>query len=91
MWEVARYVYETSICEPRIQITLKEFPPSSFDWRDAQDQGPGECSPVLTILIFTFAQVTFGGNVAYVPQLPWIRNATVRENIVFGSEEDEGR
>jgi len=42
-------------------------------------------------LFLTFAQVAFGGNVAYVPQSPWIRNATVRENIIFGSEEDEER
>jgi ABC-type transport system involved in cytochrome bd biosynthesis fused ATPase/permease subunit len=26
---------------------------------------------------------------AYVPQTAWIRNATLRQNIVFGQEEDE--
>ncbi|KAJ0980468.1 hypothetical protein J5N97_008723 [Dioscorea zingiberensis] len=29
--------------------------------------------------------VTLRGRVAYVPQIPWIFNATVRENILFGS------
>lgn len=71
--------------------SLVEFPSSSFDWRDAQNQGPGGLSPFLTIPLSHIGQVTFGGNVAYVPQSPWIRNATVRENIIFGSEEDEER
>ncbi|KAJ8449899.1 hypothetical protein Cgig2_029261 [Carnegiea gigantea] len=31
------------------------------------------------------------GNVAYVPQVSWIFNATVRENILFGSEYDPAR
>lgn len=26
---------------------------------------------------------------AYVPQSAWIRNATLRENILFGKEDDE--
>ena len=34
-------------------------------------------------------QVTFGGSIAYVPQSPWIRNATLRENVVFGQHDDE--
>lgn len=25
-----------------------------------------------------------GGTVAYAPQTPWIRNATLQDNIVFG-------
>ena len=28
--------------------------------------------------------VTFQGQVAYVPQQAWIRNATVQDNILFG-------
>ncbi|KIY72285.1 multidrug resistance-associated ABC transporter [Cylindrobasidium torrendii FP15055 ss-10] len=36
----------------------------------------------------TEGQVIFGGSVAYVPQAPWIRNATLRENIFFGQPED---
>ncbi|KAG7095244.1 hypothetical protein E1B28_006018 [Marasmius oreades] len=35
--------------------------------------------------------VTFGGTVAYVPQTPWIRNTTLKENILFGQKEDEQR
>ncbi|KAF8880183.1 multidrug resistance-associated ABC transporter [Infundibulicybe gibba] len=37
----------------------------------------------------TQGTVVFGGTVAYVPQTPWIRNATVRENILFGQADDE--
>lgn len=29
--------------------------------------------------------VEIGGSFAYVPQTPWIQNATVQENILFGS------
>ena len=36
-------------------------------------------------------KVRFGGNVSYAPQVPWIRNATLRENILFGQPDDEDR
>jgi hypothetical protein len=36
-------------------------------------------------------QVRFGGNVSYAPQIPWIRNATLRENVLFGQPDDEDR
>jgi ABC-type multidrug transport system fused ATPase/permease subunit len=36
-----------------------------------------------------FLQVVLGGTVAYTPQTAWIRNATVRENILFGQPDDE--
>ncbi|KAF8882128.1 hypothetical protein BD779DRAFT_1675113 [Infundibulicybe gibba] len=39
----------------------------------------------------TQGKVVFGGTVAYVPQTPWIRNATLRENILFGQEDDEDK
>eukprot|EP01104_Vermistella_antarctica_P005283 TRINITY_DN1574_c0_g1_i1.p1 TRINITY_DN1574_c0_g1~~TRINITY_DN1574_c0_g1_i1.p1 ORF type:complete len:1537 (+),score=433.37 TRINITY_DN1574_c0_g1_i1:133-4611(+) len=29
------------------------------------------------------------GSIAYVPQTAWIKNSTLRENIIFGKEEDE--
>lgn len=32
--------------------------------------------------------VTVKGRIAYVPQVPWIMNATVKENILFGFKED---
>ncbi|RDB26371.1 Oligomycin resistance ATP-dependent permease YOR1 [Hypsizygus marmoreus] len=39
----------------------------------------------------TRGEVVFGGSVAYVPQTAWIRNATLRENVVFGQVDDEQR
>uniref|UniRef100_A0A914EEQ2 Multidrug resistance-associated protein 1 n=1 Tax=Acrobeloides nanus TaxID=290746 RepID=A0A914EEQ2_9BILA len=33
--------------------------------------------------------VRVDGNVAYVPQQPWVQNQTVRQNIVFGADYDE--
>ena len=33
--------------------------------------------------------MSFGGNVSYAPQIPWIRNATLRQNILFGQPDDE--
>ncbi|KAF9466027.1 multidrug resistance-associated ABC transporter [Collybia nuda] len=36
-------------------------------------------------------EVVFGGPIAYVPQVPWIQNATFRENIVFGQGDDDKR
>ena len=35
--------------------------------------------------------VTFSGSVGYAPQQAWIQNATVRENILFGTDYDETR
>ncbi|KZS90158.1 multidrug resistance-associated ABC transporter [Sistotremastrum niveocremeum HHB9708] len=35
--------------------------------------------------------VVFSGSVAYVPQTAWIMNATLRENILFGQDNDEDR
>ncbi|KAJ7459489.1 multidrug resistance-associated ABC transporter [Mycena galericulata] len=37
----------------------------------------------------TAGTVTFGGSIAYVPQSAWIRNASLRQNVVFGQEDDE--
>lgn len=34
-------------------------------------------------------QIVLGGQIAYAPQTAWIRNATVRENILFGQPDDE--
>ncbi|KAJ3847227.1 multidrug resistance-associated ABC transporter [Lentinula lateritia] len=36
-------------------------------------------------------EVRFSGSMAYVPQNPWIQNATVRDNIMFGQPEDVRR
>ncbi len=37
------------------------------------------------------AVVSGGGPIGYVPQEPWIINATVRENILLGSDLDAAR
>lgn len=34
-------------------------------------------------------KVVFGGSVAYAPQTPWIMNASLRENVLFGQPDDE--
>ncbi|EIW68338.1 hypothetical protein TREMEDRAFT_32323 [Tremella mesenterica DSM 1558] len=39
----------------------------------------------------TDGKVTFSGSTALCAQTPWIQNATVRENIVFGQQWDEER
>ncbi|KAH8827646.1 multidrug resistance-associated ABC transporter [Flagelloscypha sp. PMI_526] len=39
----------------------------------------------------TEGQVKFGGNIAYVPQVAWIRNQTLRDNILFGQPYDAAR
>ncbi|KAK1229440.1 hypothetical protein PQX77_007488 [Marasmius sp. AFHP31] len=36
-------------------------------------------------------RVAFGGTVAYVPQSPWIRNTTLKQNVLFGQKEDDER
>jgi ATP-binding cassette subfamily C (CFTR/MRP) protein 1 len=41
--------------------------------------------------IIPFIQVHLGGTVSYAPQVPWIRNASVRENVLFGQPDDEDR
>jgi ABC-type multidrug transport system fused ATPase/permease subunit len=35
--------------------------------------------------------VTFSGDIAYCPQVAWIRSGTIRENILFGLEYHEER
>ncbi|KAF9473172.1 P-loop containing nucleoside triphosphate hydrolase protein [Pholiota conissans] len=39
----------------------------------------------------TRGKVVFNDRMAYFPQSPWIKNATVRENILFGQAYDEKR
>jgi ATP-binding cassette, subfamily C (CFTR/MRP), member 1 len=36
-------------------------------------------------------QVAFGGTISYAPQTPWIRNATLRQNVLFGQPDNEDR
>ncbi|TFK62549.1 P-loop containing nucleoside triphosphate hydrolase protein, partial [Pluteus cervinus] len=39
----------------------------------------------------TRGDVLLGGKIAYVPQTAWIKNATLRENVLFGQEDNEKR
>jgi ATP-binding cassette subfamily C (CFTR/MRP) protein 1 len=36
-------------------------------------------------------QVNFGGAISYAPQIPWIRNASLRQNVLFGQPDNEDR
>ena len=36
-------------------------------------------------------QVNFGGAISYAPQIPWIRNTTLRQNVLFGQKDNEVR
>ncbi|KAJ2083727.1 hypothetical protein H4R24_000590 [Coemansia sp. RSA 988] len=46
-------------------------------------------SAILGDMVKFSGNVTMRGNIAYVPQQPWILNATLRENILFGSSFDQ--
>ena len=35
--------------------------------------------------------MVLGGNISYAPQIPWICNATLRQNVLFGQQDDEVR
>jgi ABC-type transport system involved in cytochrome bd biosynthesis fused ATPase/permease subunit len=37
------------------------------------------------------AKIKLGGTISYVQQMPWIRNCTIRENILFNLPMDEAR
>ncbi|KAI0701717.1 multidrug resistance-associated ABC transporter [Earliella scabrosa] len=39
----------------------------------------------------TRGECVFSSTAAYVPQVPWIMNATVRQNILFGQEDNEAK
>ncbi|KAJ7589468.1 multidrug resistance-associated ABC transporter [Mycena floridula] len=53
------------------------------------------CSSILQAIIGemrkTKGEVQLGGSIGYVPQTAWIRNATLRDNILFGSELSENK
>ncbi|XP_027190692.1 ABC transporter C family member 12-like [Cicer arietinum] len=57
--------------------------------------GEGKTSLISAMLgelpLVSDGNATIRGTVAYVPQISWIYNATVRENILFGSKFDHGR
>jgi ATP-binding cassette subfamily C (CFTR/MRP) protein 1 len=49
------------------------------------------CAAVLNETFLKGGKISLKGAVAYAAQSPWILNATVRENILFGKEMDEER
>ncbi|KAJ2852499.1 hypothetical protein IWW36_000127, partial [Coemansia brasiliensis] len=54
--------------------------------------GSGKSSLISAILgdmVKETGRVLVQGRIAYVPQVPWIINATLRDNILFGSEMDQ--
>ncbi|KAJ2614979.1 hypothetical protein H4S08_001460 [Coemansia sp. RSA 1365] len=54
--------------------------------------GSGKSSLISAILgemIKYSGDVAISGSIAYVPQQPWIMNATLRDNILFGNSYDE--
>ena len=48
-------------------------------------------SAMLGELIMLKGDIVVGSNIAYIPQQAWIFNATLKENILFGLEEDVNR
>ncbi|XP_067276901.1 canalicular multispecific organic anion transporter 1 isoform X2 [Pseudorasbora parva] len=48
-------------------------------------------SALLGELHFLNGHININGSVAYVPQQAWIQNATLKDNVLFGSELDEER
>ena len=48
-------------------------------------------SPLSAETLKYLLQVVFSSSIAYVPQSAWIMNASLRENIVFGRQEDEAK
>jgi ABC-type multidrug transport system fused ATPase/permease subunit len=49
------------------------------------------CAAILNETFLKNGSISLKGSVAYAAQSPWILNATVRENILFGKEMDEDR
>ncbi|KAJ1897428.1 hypothetical protein LPJ66_003379 [Kickxella alabastrina] len=47
-------------------------------------------SAILGEMVRSAGSVTLCGSVAYVPQQPWIMNATLRDNILFGHRFEQG-
>ena len=49
------------------------------------------CSAVLNEMVLAEGKVAVTGSIAYVAQTPWILNATLRDNVLFGLPMDEER
>ena len=77
-----------------IIIFRSEFCTSGSNWRNASNSRRGTSPKDMKfkgLPIIPFIQVHLGGTVSYAPQVPWIRNASVRENVLFGQPDDEDR
>jgi ABC-type multidrug transport system fused ATPase/permease subunit len=42
-------------------------------------------------MVVAKGSVNVGGQIAYVPQTPWVQNLSLRDNILFGLEYDESK
>uniref|UniRef100_A0A8B9G8C7 Canalicular multispecific organic anion transporter 1 n=1 Tax=Amazona collaria TaxID=241587 RepID=A0A8B9G8C7_9PSIT len=60
------------------------FSEATFAWERDGDATAGQDWQL-------FLSLSFQGSLAYVPQQAWIQNATLKDNILFGSELDEAR
>ena len=49
------------------------------------------CAAILNEAILESGEITLYGKVAYAAQSPWIMNATLRDNIIFGQAFDQDR
>ncbi|KAF8960708.1 ATP-dependent bile acid permease [Flammula alnicola] len=67
------------------------LPSTTADAEKEKPEATEEEKPFSLKTCASTSQVVFGGPVAYVPQAPWIKNATVRENILFGQKNDNER
>ncbi len=49
------------------------------------------CYMILITFKHRNMQVELRGRITYVPQLPWIQNGTIEENILFGLPMDQAK
>ncbi|KAG6836959.1 hypothetical protein H0H93_000601, partial [Arthromyces matolae] len=75
---------------PDSAIEKKEEEEKPFELKDLKFSVP-KGSFVAIVGRVGSGKVQFGGDVAYVPQTAWIRNATLRENVLFGLDDDGDR
>uniref|UniRef100_A0A8B9GBF2 Canalicular multispecific organic anion transporter 1 n=1 Tax=Amazona collaria TaxID=241587 RepID=A0A8B9GBF2_9PSIT len=85
-----------------IEGSAVRFSEATFAWerdgdaaiRDGacgQRQAAGGGCAQADVMRQLFLSLSFQGSLAYVPQQAWIQNATLKDNILFGSELDEAR
>uniref|UniRef100_A0A8B9G564 Canalicular multispecific organic anion transporter 1 n=1 Tax=Amazona collaria TaxID=241587 RepID=A0A8B9G564_9PSIT len=67
------------------------LPEAAWDGACGQRQAAGGGCAQADVMRQLFLSLSFQGSLAYVPQQAWIQNATLKDNILFGSELDEAR